>query len=236
MGTAASSEKARSYDSIIPKLRTGDIGLTSGRGCISDMIKCGTWSNWSHVFMVVRTNKKFKCGSDKDGLYMLHSYVEPLGETANNCESVTKKGVQLNSLREAISRYDGTVYIRLKPPHISDVDPFDSEKWNAWYKKAITCDYQRDYQDLVFAEMGSPCCPMFQNYGDDSSLFCSELIPIALQKAFPQEFSAASFDYGDQHTPKDLSSDWTNYCCENKIDVSAWGKEIKIKKPPRRRQ
>jgi hypothetical protein len=143
-------DTSRNFDDIKNSLKTGDIVLFSGESEWSNIIKVATDSNWSHVGMIVKTNRLnnnsfIRNENDEDeNLYLWHSTDIPTGTSIflhdyskinhrinNNINDFVqeinfnpyfcKSGVQLNPLDYALKSYRGKIAIR---PLV-----VQSEKW-----------------------------------------------------------------------------------------------------------
>ena len=222
MGNSLDSYESLEYDKI--QFKTGDILLFSGQGGMSGLIKCATFSPWSHVGIVLRFPFQFK-GSE-DGLYLLHSYNEEFGTDVISGDQ--KEGVQLNVLKDAIVRYKkegGRVFIRSAPKSFDEYAHKDD--FINWLKGNDPKAYEKSYYQLASSQIDCCCLPCFKNTGDNSSYFCSELVRDVLSKF---KIDMLYGEYSDEITPVDLSSSAYGFWCEPKIDLSdiGWKEEAEI--------
>lgn len=174
------------YETIRPKLKTGDIVLLSGKGNLSTGIKWFTQSKWSHVGMVLLL-KEF------DTVMLWES------TTLSNINDVETgkavRGVQLVTLSERLSTYNGDACVR----HLNyDVTPKMMETLRAFRQEVKGRPYEKSKLQLLKSAyegiLGS-------NEEDLSSLFCSELLAEVYQRweLFPEEIPS------NEYTPKDWS-------------------------------
>lgn len=147
---------------------TGDLLLFSGRGLTSYIISAGTYSPYSHIGMIVSTDRYGPClweSSFPDGC------VDILTGT-------DKSGPRLIRLRDKISTYPGVVHYRRL-----QVDPYFlerqrsmglSEKLGAFMQRENLKNFEWNYLDM--ARSAHRWVPGEEPGGDESAFFCSELV------------------------------------------------------------
>lgn len=180
------------YKQLRNTLKTGDIVLFSGKGHISELIKFGQWmfggskraAQWSHVGMIVRSD-------DIDAVLLWES------TTLSGVKTVygeNREGVQLVSLSDRIDTYDGEIAVRqLLQPLTND----QTKNITACRKEMKGRAYEKSNVQLFRS-----VADLFGNQKKDlSSLFCSELVAEALQRADILTDRLSSNSY----TPSDFS-------------------------------
>lgn len=165
-----------SYPEIRDTLQSGDIVLFSGNGIISKMIQRVSGSKWSHVGIVYRP------GHDA---FILESTMQ-----------YGQGGVGLSLLSRRIKGYDGEVAIR----QAKWTSPESSTRHIGRMMRAHKGKpYENKLFELAMSAIDNiPGLP--ENEPDYSSLFCSELVamavgtimPSAIQKS-PNEFTPGDF-------------------------------------------
>lgn len=154
------------YREIRSSLKTGDVVLFSGNGLVAMGIRAGTRSKWSHVGMVyVLDGEVFIWESSK-------VFSAKDMETGRQ-----KKGVQLNLMSTRVEEVTGVVAVRrlanpLNASQLSEVKKFRQ------YAKGRA--YEQNEIELVRSALPG----FLDNQKEDlSSLFCSELVAEAYQRA-----------------------------------------------------
>jgi len=166
--------------------RTGDAVFFSGEGALSEGIKCATFSEWSHVGLVVRT-------TDPDMVLLWES------TTLSNLVDIDTgkkfQGVQVVPLSLRLATYDGAVAVRRSCAAFHPaVDRIISELRREYAGRP----YERSTWQLVKAAYDGP---FGQNKEDTSSLFCSELVAEAWKRVQWLDTEAPSNEF----TPADLA-------------------------------
>jgi hypothetical protein len=175
------------YSETRATLRTGDLVLFSGRGTVSNMIKYGTLSNWSHCGMVVKMEQY-------DFITIWESTT--LSNIPDLESEMPLMGVQLVPLSERLKKYDGDVAIRrLKGGELSNDD---INKLMLLRKQLKGKRYELSKMELFKAAYDGP---FGANIEDLSSIFCSELVAEAYQSLGLLDDVKASNEY----TPADFS-------------------------------
>lgn len=238
MGCCLSTYDEFDYYKRKSELKTGDLVLFSGKGGMSCLIKTGTFSPWSHVGIIIRTRTDFEGFTSSDNLYLFHAYKEHLGPDVFSGEN--KSGVQLNRLGDALRRYirsGGVPCIRKGPPYLSiergslpsvSIDPFENEDTKEWFRKKTELEYEESLYQLVSSQIDCCCLPCFQNYGDETSYFCSELTRRTLAYLYPYEYGLEEGEYPDEQTPNDQSTNVYCFWAEKKIDLEEWESEERV--------
>lgn len=170
----------------ISNLRTGDIFLFSGKGWVSNIIKLFTFSNVSHVGMVIVDTQK---------------YSEPMlweSTTLSNLKDYEsgkpKAGVQLVSVRERIATYNGTITLRrLRNVAFSQNE---MQAFNTFYQQVKNHGYEASKWELAASAM-----PIGNQSEDLSTIFCSELVAEGYQQLGMLPHNVPSNNY----TPKDFT-------------------------------
>lgn len=232
MGNSLDSYESLEYDQM--SFKTGDLILFSGQGGMSRLIKCATFSPWSHVGIVLRIpdSSRFKWegkGKNRENLYLFHSYNKEFEIDVISGEM--KEGVQLNVLRDAIETYrknGGRAFLRTAPRSFEDSVP--KKKFMDWMIYSSHKQYEKSYYNLASSQVDCCCLPCFRNTGDNSSYFCSELVRDALSRLGDEKLRLCLGEYPDEFTPVDLSSGAYGFLCEPKVDLTElkWGEEVEI--------
>ena len=167
------------YTTLEKSLKTGDIMLFSGAEATSWGIRIGTFSPWSHIGMVIKTNRFSSDGRKK--IYLWHSVKQEIGFTRDVITKTNKSGPQLNNLRKMIEHSSGSVYVRVlqnKDPEPLIDDPFiRGYLW--FFENNAKKQYEQNYLELFDAQYDGP---FGDNYPNSSSLFCSELVADTLRQ------------------------------------------------------
>lgn len=164
---------------------TGDLLLFDGKGPISVTIKRFTFSKWSHVGLVAKLD---------DNIFCFESTT--LADTS---------GVQMTLLSERLRAYEGRVAVR----HLlnSDGSMLQPEQKNFIHRVILDFrqevrgrPYEKSKLELILAAYDGP---FGENKQDLSSLFCSELVAEALQRARVLDITRPSNEF----TPADFSAE-----------------------------
>lgn len=179
------------YAALRPLLQLGDLVLFEGRGALSEGIKFGTRSRWSHIGMVV-------CDAAHDVVLCWES------TTLSNLPDAGGqylKGVQLVSLSQRIESYDGDMAIR---PLVGARDAALVAGFRAARAAFAGRPYEARLLNLALAEYDGPGGRAPR---DLSSLFCSELVGATYQA---MGLLPAACNPGEW-VPRDFSSDGVRY-------------------------
>ena len=98
------------YNKLRTSFQTGDIILFSGKGLLSTGIQLGSACHWSHVGMIVR--------SDKPDIVLLYQS-SPLSKVHDYTHGAPKPGVQINLFSEIVKHYNGDIAFRKLNTNIS---------------------------------------------------------------------------------------------------------------------
>jgi hypothetical protein len=176
------------YQDVRDEMKTGDLLLWSGKGDVSNIIKFGTGSEFSHVGKVVRSD-------ERDAVLLWES------TTLSNVRDIETgrytKGVQLVSLSDRLARYDGDVYWQ---PLNKPLENWRIEASWEFRKKVAGRPYQKWKLALALSLLKG-----YPGQEDLSSLFCSELVAEdyqAMQLLYDVEDGGRP---SDKYTPEDLS-------------------------------
>lgn len=182
------------YDQVRSQLQTLDLVLFSGKGRISQGIKFGTRSRWSHVGMVVV--------SPELGVLLAESTT--LSDVPDIVTGEAIKGVQLVLLLNRLQAYRGDVAIR----HLLDVER-DARTMRTLLDLRHEFHgrpYEKDELELIRSAYDGPGG---RNTEDLQSIFCSELVAECWQRLGlltedvpSNEYSPA--DFGEDRSDKKL--------------------------------
>lgn len=170
------------------RIQTGDILLFSGTGPISQGIKKGSRSNWSHVAMAVR--------SENPDIVMVYQSTT-LSKAKDLHYGEPRQGVQINLLSETVSIYPGQIAVRyletLRTPEMM-------RQLESLRIELRGHPYEQDKCELFKALYDGP---FGHNEEDLSSLFCSELVAEVYQRwgLISEDLSSNEF------IPKDFSTE-----------------------------
>ena len=103
------SYKVVDYEKEKKTFRTGDLIFFSGSGVESALIKLFTYSNLTHVGMIIKSDK---INQSDDGYYIWHSPSEILYSIPDCISGTSYTGPQLNDLGEVIRISGGIAYVR----------------------------------------------------------------------------------------------------------------------------
>jgi len=158
----------RSYKDIRDDIQTGDIILFSGKGIFSRLIRWFTKSKYSHVGMAVRM-------PEYDMVLIWESTT--LSKTKDVITGTKTKGVQVVSLSERVQGYRGKVVWRKLSGELSKDQLYALLELRHELRGK---PYERSRLELLLA--GIPNI----NMGNENlrSVFCSELIAEAYQRAY----------------------------------------------------
>ena len=148
------------YNEIRPHLKTLDIALFSGKGRISEGIKFGTMSRWSHVGLIVVVPDV--------GVLLAES------TTLSNIPDVLTgdhiRGVQLVNFSMRIDSYNGDIGIR----HLTGFDRTDClSKLKEIRQELHGRPYEKSRWSLIKSAYDGPGG---RNTEDLQSIFCSEFV------------------------------------------------------------
>lgn len=191
------------YAKIRPSLQTGDIVLFSGHGWISRLIQAGTFSQWSHVGVVIRMPDRY------DAVMLLESTTMSKANDIISGRAI--RGVSLVQLSERVRRYGGDVGIR-RLINIERDDSFISAFAKLRHELHGRA-YPSGYWELIKSAID---IPFFKNKRNLKTVFCSELVAEAYMRAkvlsrykMPSnEYTPADFAKMTSHTMQkgDLSN------------------------------
>lgn len=175
------------YSEIRDKLKTGDIVLFSGKGGLSAGIKWFTFSRWSHVGMVVRSEL---------GVMLWESTTLTNVKDAESGKE--RKGVQLVALSERIKKYQGEIAVRQLNKNVDDSALKELGKLR---EEVRGRPYEKNELELL-----KSAYDLVLGHNDEnlSSLFCSELVAEAYQRMGLLENPPKGKD-SNEYTPKDFS-------------------------------
>jgi len=194
-------ERTTKYDEIKQSLKTGDIVLFSGMSPMSNIVKCSSSSQWSHIGMVVRlgnSEDRLKI-RDPDGLYLWHSNSDSIDCLPDVISGVPKTGCQLSTLGKAIRCYTGTCVLR----QLSDPFYDDQGLVKEFIFKEAHKNYEKNTCELFLSVYDGPCG---RNKKNTEYYFCSELVAqtyMVMGLLKDQEYGIPSNEY----LPRDFSED-----------------------------
>jgi hypothetical protein len=167
-------------------METGDILLFQGKGLISAAIMHFTKSPWSHVGMVIKSDI---------GVLVWESTT--LSNIPDIVSGKCRKGVQLTSLADRISAYDGIIgYRKLTTERDADFHA----KLAEFRAECRGKPYEKNRMELIRSALDGKL--FAQNTEDLSSLFCSELVAEMYQRWGFMPDSIPSNEY----TPADFAA------------------------------
>ena len=183
-----SPENMKSFDDIAPLLQTGDLVLFCGVGCSSGVVRWFTFSEWSHIGVVVRV-----CEDDCDNIYLLESVRNDDGLVDHFTKKRGKTGVRLVDLYAALQQnphcYMGVV--KLAWPAAAFFNGACKKLW-----EFIENEHEKGYESstLVMVRLGIDMRGLGKNSLDTREYFCSELVGEALKHmdALPLSFNSSS--------------------------------------------
>lgn len=169
--------------------KTGDLILFKGNGIFSKIITALPGSDYSHIGMYVEYENQ-ACVFESTSLGTLPDI--KTGKPAY--------GVQLTSFNDRVRSYDGEVFYRSvvgeRPATIDHILGILIERHHGK-------PYEQSRRELINAELDLPL-PWELNKEDDSSLFCSETVALALRAmAIMRETEKPSNEF----TPSDFAGD-----------------------------
>lgn len=177
------------------KIRSGAILLFSGGGLVSEGIKAGTLSEWSHVGMAVWLQQF-------DELVLCVWESTTLNKV-KTIDGVFRKGVQTVPLSNRVDTYEGKIAFRNPSRDLTDVEFKALMKFRNKVKGRA---YEESKLQLLKSAFDLPAWLMpglHVNDQDLSSLFCSELVAEVMKDmglistATPSnEFTPADFSEG----------------------------------------
>jgi hypothetical protein len=197
------------YEKLKKQFKTGDIILFEGNGFFSQLVKCCSNSEFSHIGIIVKGEDIPKYTKKKEKFYLLHSNKSsvPIKDIISN-DNVS--GVQINDLKENLESYNGFLYYReLLRKDGTSVNFINIEKY---IEKIADKPYEVNYLEMLFAVFdGNSCCLNSENL---NSLFCSELVAYIYLKYHILRNDLPSNEY----IPSDFSYDnWKEYFNEKYI-------------------
>lgn len=146
---------------INKKFKPGDILLFSGKGFVSNFIKLGTMSKWSHV-----------------GIMLSSGLIAESTTMSNVNDWITKNkvdGVQITSLEDRLKDYKGKVGVRrLK----SSMAPLNVCAMVDAFTEQHLKPYEKNVWELL--KSGIDFLPSTSN--DLDTVFCSELVALLMHK------------------------------------------------------
>lgn len=157
------------YDKVRSSLNTGDIVLFSGKGPISSLIKLTSFSKWSHVGIVIKSD-------EWDTLLLWESTT--LSKTKDFIDGKLKSGVQIVALSDRIAQFDGEVCARRLIT--GNIDDYMKQQLAKLRKQLKNKPYEKDKIELVKSVLDLGIL-FKENVEDLSSVFCSELVAEALK-------------------------------------------------------
>ncbi|MDJ0600162.1 MAG: hypothetical protein QNJ37_15135 [Crocosphaera sp.] len=169
---ASSVEK---YEQYRPQMKNGDVIAFSGKGLLSDIIKLGTLSPYSHVGILLNVDMSGGLGQS---VLMIESTAQIDLRDADNKE--VQKGVQIHWLSKRLEMYDGKVWwVPLK----QEIPQEGLIKMEMWLRKTHNQKVGFDEDQMWWAGID-----LFDRFGlenepDFSLFFCSEFVTKALQEA-----------------------------------------------------
>lgn len=157
-----------SYDELSRKeIDTGDILLFSGTGPISNGIKAGSLSKWSHVGVAIYS-------PELDVLLAYQSTT--LSKIKDYTDGIHKQGVQVNLLSDVLNTYKGEVAVRNLDVHRT---PEMLRVLSYFRREMKGRPYEQSKIELIKSVYDGP---FGVNIEDLSSLFCSELVAELYQR------------------------------------------------------
>lgn len=171
-------------------MKTGDLVLFKGNGLFSKLIMAAPGAKYSHVGMFVYHPTHGLCVFESTSIG-----VEPdliTGDLIN--------GVQLTKFKDRVKSYDGKVFHR---PILGNRSNFQYHALRTIMHKYHGRPYEKSKRELINAELDLPL-PWELNKEDDTSLFCSETMVIALRAMRIMKESVVP---SNEFTPTDLSND-----------------------------
>ncbi len=180
------------YEQYRPQMKNGDVIAFSGRGLLSNIIKLGTLSPYSHVGIVLNVEMS---GGFGQSVLMIESTAQVELRDADNKEVL--KGVQIHWLSKRLEMYEGKVWwVPLKDP----LPPDGLAKMQTWMRETHNQKVGFDEAQMWWAGLD-----LFDRFGlenepDFSLFFCSEFVTKSLQEA---GVIAPEINPSEQ-TPKDV--------------------------------
>jgi len=147
-------------------IKVGDVIAFDGKGNFSNIIKAATFSDISHVGMVI--NSDFELGARRNMLI----------------ESTTLSngfaGVGITVLSKVIDEYDGEVWLY---PLKEELDLNDKANMTNWLFRQKGKPYDTAQAIRAGIDLGFGKIDIVKNKEDFNKLFCSELVSEALERA-----------------------------------------------------
>lgn len=178
-----------SYADIRPKISSFDLLFFSGEGLISSAIKLASGSKWSHVGMALVLP-----GYDQVLCYESTTLSDvPSIETGKKV-----KGVMLVPLSQRVATYEG----ELGWMHLSGERKEDMKlTMAAFVREFAGRPYETNQLELIRAALD--IITLKQNQPDASSVFCAELMALALRRL---GVLSLTMKPANEFTPGDLAS------------------------------
>ena len=186
------------YEEIRGQLQTGDIVLFSGKSGMSEGIKWATFSEWSHVGMVVHMPPG--AGPLADTVLLWES--TSVDNLRDALDGVARCGVQLVLLSDRVQIYPGSVALRRLSVHR---EPAMLDALSALRLKLRHRPFEEGRLELMRAALDGPF-DLLPSSEDLTSLFCSELVAEAYQAMglLPEHGSGRP---SNEYTPQDFAGD-----------------------------
>lgn len=153
------------YTELRSRLKTGDIVLFSGRGFVSWLIRLITWSEWSHVGMVIRGHLL-----GQDMVLCWESTTRSSVADANTGKR--RDGVQLIPLRSRVCTYKGRIGVRQLKTRLT----IGGERKLVWFYQRVK---NRPYEGRWWEPLKA-ALPARNKRKQLDQLFCSEMVAEAL--------------------------------------------------------
>lgn len=202
--------KDMTAEEYLAQARTGDIVLFSSDGDEARLVKTFTSSRFSHIGMVVRTERPLSWVSQTSGVYLWHAPSDSVTGLPDLMSDppARKGGPQLNDLADALH-----VFRRIKGIEVRRLKPVEGSR-HAWARGVVTersqlisylrqehvKQYETSVAQLVKSVVDS--VPGFENKEDTSEYFCSELVAATMKRFNVMKTEVPSNEF----TPKDFGS------------------------------
>lgn len=180
------------YEDIRPGLDSGDLVLFGGTSQISAVIKRLTGSPWSHVGMILR--------DAVNDLVLLWESTS-LSALPDLDTGLARRGVQVVELSERIRTYQGDIAVR---PLQCERTPMFRARLAETRREFRGRPYEQNYLELALAAYDGPLGK--QRAANVLSLFCSELVAAALQRAGVLTRPAEGGLPSNEYVPGDCAS------------------------------
>lgn len=192
----AMEEYCYTVDEVVKVLRTGDLIFESGKTPVSNVVKAGTGSMWSHIAIVYK-DKIFEAVRYDD------THITDGKKTSGNI------GCRLRDIRDYFSTYNGTSiavrHLLVREANI-DVEKFQSfveKKMKKTVKRIKGAAYNSDPFTILCARAD---CKILLPPDNGTSYFCSSLVAkcfkdIGLLDKDATVFSFFPDDFTKEHFP-----------------------------------